>query len=133
MRWISVSIIAIIVSAVGCTLYQSEGRKLLENGTIDTTPPPFFLKEEAASCYKSALAPEFLKLPLDAVATPYERRGYASLIDSKTHWLAVHRLDSGSGLNFSCEFQFKSARDLDLQLAPAIGRAVRLIDEQLGL
>jgi hypothetical protein len=68
----------------GCSLYQSDGRKDVEENTNDIIGPAGFVPSGAMFyvCMQSKNEPSFLKEPFEVVATPYDSEKFTTLFDA---------------------------------------------------
>ena len=121
-----------IFSTMGCSLYQSEARKLIANGTIDTSKQNIFYIQDHMICYSSPATPEYLKLPLEVV-TDYESIGYAVYEDKNNNWTAIYRKEESLKTHFSCEQQYPSSQEFKAKKDQDHRQGIQIIDEQLGL
>lgn len=67
-----------------CTLYQSEGRELLEKNKNGIVSFEFNAQKTIRySCHRSAVPPEELSGPVEVLETNYEEQGFSSYLQRK--------------------------------------------------
>ncbi len=101
------------VVVTGCSLYESTGRKAIEDNENDVVGT-YSLNANRTLAYRCAVttqSPNFLREPMEAIATPYESEDITTLIDVRSSpvILAMEKVML-SGQYASCRIRFLTVR-----------------------
>ena len=99
--------------STGCTLYQSDARKALQDGRVPVDPPTLFATGDDWQCYSQKNPPLFFSNP-QLETPPYQLQDetYRSWIDTKNSWLAISKLDSSATFYMTCEYTLSNSLDI---------------------
>lgn len=85
---------ALLFFLAACSLYESSGRQAIEKNEGGIVTSGLILEPQGYYvCSRAYILPDFLKEPLEVLATPYEKRNYSVLLktNSAPDWLVIYK------------------------------------------